>query len=177
MRPPSDSSALRMPYSTPFLRNDSRSAVTVYLPARGNTCSVSRNRACDFVIECKISKHPPSQSGLRPCPAGSRPARRSAPAAAAALWTRPTRAFGEPSRVPSCPPPVRRRTAVAAGLIFASAVRSCSGRLAVCCSVARSEVLVFRLVHSSRSRFGRHRRASDDSGPPTGLERFVLPGS
>src|SRR4029453_16532230 len=58
MRPPSDSSALRMRYWTPFLCNDSRSAVTVYLPARGNTCSVSRDRACDSSSNARSASAP-----------------------------------------------------------------------------------------------------------------------
>jgi hypothetical protein len=96
-----------------------------------------------FLIECKISKRPPAQSGLRHCPAGSRP--------------RPALCTG------SC-------------LIFTSAVRSCSGRLAVCCSVARSAVLPFFDSCTRHVRGLGVTVASEGSGSPTGLERFVLPG-
>jgi hypothetical protein len=154
------------------LCNDNRSAVTVSLPARGNTYSVSRNRGRNSSSNARSASIPqpsPVSDIAQPAPD---PGRRAAPAAA----TRPTRAFGERSRAPSCPPPVRRRTAVAAadlhlgGQVLFGAAR----HLLFGCQVCSPPF--FRLVHSSRSGFGRHRRASDDSGPPTGLERFVLPG-
>jgi hypothetical protein len=112
------------------------------LPARGNTCSVWRNRACDSSSNARSASIPPAQSGLRHCPAGAR--RRPAlctgsggglDASDASLW----RTFS--SAV--LPTSSASANSCRSCLIFTSAVRSCSGRLAVCCSVARSAVLLF----------------------------------
>lgn len=130
-----------------------------------------------FLIECKISKRPPPQSGLRHCPAGSRP-----PAGA---LHRQRRRLGRVRREPLenvLEYPLAHLRCVGEQLsqlldlhLGGQVLFGAARRLLFGCQVCSPPF--FRLVHSSRSRFGRHRRASDDSGPPpTGLERFVLPG-
>ena len=86
---------------------------------------------------------------------------------------RPVRSETLPSRLPTPAGTLHRQLLdlhLGGQVLFGAARRLLFG-----CQVCSPPF--FRLVHSSRSRFGRHRRASDDSGPPpTGLERFVLPG-
>ena len=173
MRPPSDSPALQMQYWRPF-------CATTAVWRSPCTCLRGETPAACRVTERPI-RHRMQDQQASPSRVRSETLPSQLPTPAGALH-RPRRRFGRREPLENVLSAVLPTSGASANscrscLIFTSAVRSWSGRLAVCSSVARSAVLLlFRLVHNSRSRFGRHRRASYDSGPPTGLERFVLPG-
>ena len=175
MRPPSDSSALRMQYWTPFLCNDSRWRSPC-------TCLRGETPAACRVTERPI-RHRMQDQQASPSPVRSETLPSRLPTPAGALH-RQRRRLGRVRREPfenvleyrlahlRC---VGEQLSQLLDLHLGGQVLfGAARRLLFGCQVCSPPF--FRLVHSSRSRFGRHRRASDDSGPPTGLERFVLPG-
>jgi hypothetical protein len=91
MRPPSDSSALRMQYWTTFCATTAvwRSPCTCL--RRGNTCSVSRNRACDS------SRMQDQQASPSPVQSETLPSQLPTPAGA---LHRPRRRLGRVRREP-----------------------------------------------------------------------------
>jgi hypothetical protein len=130
--------------------------------ARGNTYSVSRNRACDS------SRMQDQQASPSPVRSETLPGRFPTPAGA--LHRQRRRLGREPlenvleyrlAHLRCVGEQLSQLLDLHLGgqVLFGAARCMLFG-----CQVCSPPF--FRLVHSSRSRFGRHRRASDDSGPP-----------